>query len=175
LPDSLPAFVCSLGDSRLGGYADRRFRRTAPPAAQSFCWRRFAVATYKLAIPTLPTANLARTVAFYRDVLGFEVSVLWPDDSPAFCILIKDTVELSFTAAQPGWEPDRNVAMRLRVDDAMEIFDRIQSAIDVEWGPEVYDYGCREFSVRDCNGYSLIFSEETSDEPTCLVILGDEQ
>ena len=94
---------------------------------------------------------------------------MWPEDAPTFCILIKDTVELSFAAAPEGWAADRAVTVRLRVDDAMEVFERIRDDVQVEWGPEVYDYGCREFSVKDPNGYSLIFSEETDDEPTCDV------
>ena len=37
----------------------------------------------------------------------------------------------------------------------------------VEWGPEVYAYGRREFAVRDPTGAMLIFSEETDDPATC--------
>jgi len=132
------------------------------------------MATYHLAIPTLPTSDVPATVAFYRDLLGFDVAALWPEDAPTFCILIKDTVELSFTAAPDGWQADRSVSMRLRVDNALEIFERIRERVEVEWGPEVYDYGCREFSVKDCNGYSLIFTEETDDEPTCRVVGGED-
>ena len=39
--------------------------------------------------------------------------------------------------------------------------------LPIEWGPEVYWYGRREFAVRDPDGYLLIFSERTSDPPTC--------
>ena len=36
----------------------------------------------------------------------------------------------------------------------------------MEWGPEVYSYGCREFAVRDPEGHTVIFTEATADEPT---------
>lgn len=39
--------------------------------------------------------------------------------------------------------------------------------MELLWGPEVYHYGRREFSIRDPNGYELIFSEPTDDPPTC--------
>lgn len=131
------------------------------------------MARYMLAIPTLPTSDMSATVAFYRDLLGFDVAVLWPDDEPTFCILIKDAVEVSFTAAPEGWLADRGVAMRLRVNDTLAIYEQVRDVVEVEWGPEVYDYGCREFSIKDCNGYSLIFSQETDETPTCLVVGGD--
>jgi hypothetical protein len=34
-------------------------------------------------------------------------------------------------------------------------------------GAEVYSYGRREFAIRAPDGYLLIFSEETTDPPTC--------
>ena len=41
-----------------------------------------------------------------------------------------------------------------------------EKGIAVEWGPEVYGYGRREFAIKDCNGYLLTFSAPTSDPPT---------
>jgi hypothetical protein len=31
----------------------------------------------------------------------------------------------------------------------------------------VYQYGRREFAIRDPNGYMIIFTEQTDDPPTC--------
>ena len=44
---------------------------------------------------------------------------------------------------------------------------RSQAALPIEWGPEVYWYGRREFAIRDPSGYLIIFSEATTDPPTC--------
>jgi hypothetical protein len=42
----------------------------------------------------------------------------------------------------------------------------VKDRVAIEWGPEVYDYGRREFALRDPDGYLVIFSEETDDPPT---------
>jgi len=34
----------------------------------------------------------------------------------------------------------------------------VDSQWPIEWGPEVYGYGRREFAIKDCNGYTLTFS-----------------
>ena len=39
--------------------------------------------------------------------------------------------------------------------------------VTIEWGPEVYSYGRREFAIRDPDSYLLIFTEATEDPPTC--------
>jgi hypothetical protein len=44
----------------------------------------------------------------------------------------------------------------------------LRGHVRVDWGPEVYWYGRREFSFRDPDGYPIIISEETADPPTCL-------
>ncbi|MFQ5677217.1 MAG: hypothetical protein ACE5G1_15095 [bacterium] len=43
----------------------------------------------------------------------------------------------------------------------------IKDKVEVLWGPEVFQYGMREFAIRDCNGYTLAFGEPTDDPPTC--------
>ena len=43
----------------------------------------------------------------------------------------------------------------------------LSGRLPIQLGPEVYWYGRREFAVRDPDGYLLIFSERTSDPPTC--------
>lgn len=56
-------------------------------------------------VPRLPASNLARTIAFYRDVLGFTVDVAWPSAAPTFVILRRDQVSIGFFEPnhhQPG-------------------------------------------------------------------------
>jgi hypothetical protein len=52
-------------------------------------------------------------------------------------------------------------------DDVLGLHAAIKDLVKVEWGPEVYFYGRREFAVRDPDGYLLIFTEPTDDPPTC--------
>ena len=53
------------------------------------------------------------------------------------------------------------------VDDAQSLHEALRSDTPMEWGPEVYWYGRREFAVRDPNRYLVIFTEVTDDPPTC--------
>jgi catechol 2,3-dioxygenase-like lactoylglutathione lyase family enzyme len=118
-------------------------------------------------VPRLPVTDLARSVAFYRDVLGFRTDVLWPDDAPWFAILERDGVGVGLfvpTAENPvtaGY-----AELYIDVTDARLLHQRVKDRVAIEWGPEVYTYGRREFALRDPDGYLVIFSKETDDPPT---------
>lgn len=117
--------------------------------------------------PRLPVANLDRTIAFYRDVLAFELEVSWPEVRPTFALLGRGGVRLGFfepTEHQPG--PVGYAELVLHVADAEGVHALVAQRVPIEWGPEVYSYGCREFAFRDPDQYLLIVSEETDATPT---------
>lgn len=119
-------------------------------------------------IPRLPVADLDRTIAFYRDVLGFRPTVLWPDPArPSFAILERGRARVAFF----DFEAPRHgrigyAELYIRVPDAAALHARLARKCTIEWGPEVYGYGNREFGLRDPDGYLLIFTEPTQDPPT---------
>lgn len=119
-------------------------------------------------IPRLPVTDLERSLAFYRDVLGFRPSVLWPNrDEPSFAILDRDGASVGlFLADVSRADRGRNVELYIRVPDAATLHTELREKCPIEWGPEVYSYGNREFALRDPDGYLLIFTEETDDPPT---------
>jgi hypothetical protein len=47
----------------------------------------------------------------------------------------------------------------------LAVLERMGSAATIEWGPEVFEYGRRECSIKDPTGYSVVLSEETDDPP----------
>ena len=53
------------------------------------------------------------------------------------------------------------------VEDVMALYATIAGNVAIEWGPEAYSYGRREFAIKDPNGYLLVFSERTKDPPDC--------
>lgn len=55
-------------------------------------------------VPRLPAADLSRTVGFYKEALGFEPEVLWPEDAPTFVILRRDAARLGFFQLTPEHE-----------------------------------------------------------------------
>ena len=36
--------------------------------------------------------------------------------------------------------------------------------VEVQWGPEVYEYGMHEFAIKDCNGYTISFGQPVAPE-----------
>lgn len=116
--------------------------------------------------PRLPVASLATSSRFYRDVLGFECAHPDPTDADGFVIVHRDGFGVQLVLARPD-EPAPRVTIWAQVDDAAAEHERVKARAVIEWGPEVYWYGCREFSVRDPDGHSVIFSSPTSEPPSC--------
>lgn len=125
------------------------------------------MSTFTHIIPRLPVADFQRSLAFYCDTLGFQVNVLWPEDDPAFGILDRDGASVGLfvpTAEHPvqiGY-----AELYIEATDVPALHATLRDRLQIEWGPEVYSYGRREFAVRDPDGYLIIFTEETSDPPT---------
>ena len=117
--------------------------------------------------PRLPVRDLGRTIDFYSGRLGFGVNVLWPKTNPTFAILRRDSTSVGF------FEPTEHQTGRIgyaelyiEVTDSLALYDSIKSNVPIEWGPEFYSYGRREFSLRDPNGYLVIFTEPTEEPPS---------
>ena len=119
----------------------------------------------------LKTSDIGRTVDFYTKVLGFTVDTLWPTDKPSLCIIDRGDVHLMFSEEDhwdvPGAAPAMTGQLVLDVSDVSALHESLAGKVDVLWGPEVYEYGRREFSIRDPNGYRLVFSEATREPATC--------
>jgi uncharacterized glyoxalase superfamily protein PhnB len=75
-------------------------------------------------------------------------------------------------AARPGRKGRREArapaTLWLDVEELPALHASIAKQTTIEWGPEVYSYGRREFGFRDPDGNWVILSEVTSDPPTCV-------
>jgi catechol 2,3-dioxygenase-like lactoylglutathione lyase family enzyme len=114
---------------------------------------------FKGITPFLKTKDLAHTIQFYVDVLGFVVDSKWPADNPTDCILDNGHVHLAFGTDPQNWYPDPALSGQLwiEVDDVTALHANVAGKVAIEWGPEVYSYGRREFAIKDPNGYLLTF------------------
>ncbi len=114
--------------------------------------------------PRLPVADLQRSIAFYQDTLGFHMEVAWPDPNPTFALLTRDNVTIGlFEPMQDQSQSIGYAELYIEVDSAQELHAAWKERVKVEWGPEVYSYGRREFAVRDPDSYLVIFTEPTED------------
>jgi catechol 2,3-dioxygenase-like lactoylglutathione lyase family enzyme len=118
--------------------------------------------------PRLPVADLRPAIEFYVNLLEFKLGLLWPQHAPTFVILDRDGTSVQFCLADAtGQIPVERATLCFDVDDVRALHANLTGKVAVEWGPEVYWYGRREFAIRDPGGYLLIFSEPTDDPPTC--------
>jgi uncharacterized glyoxalase superfamily protein PhnB len=121
----------------------------------------------------LIASDLEETVAFYKR-LGFDCTGLWTppghdDGKPVWCEVERDDVRLMFNKGDPEPHdhgdgvmhadvPTMSGSIYINVDDIDALFAELRPQLDtVEWEPDDFPHGMREFAVRDCNGYLLIF------------------
>lgn len=123
------------------------------------------MATFSKATPMLRARDLDETVRFCVDVLGFSVDTLHPEGAPTFAVLDHGPVSICFDTVL--WDADPQMTGQIMFDcsAARALHAAIADRADVLWGPEVYAYGRREFSISDPNGYALVFSKRTDDPP----------
>ncbi len=114
--------------------------------------------------PFFIVSGVDRTIAFYRDKLGFETRFREPDREPFFAIVGRDRAMLFVKSgeAEPLPNPKRDPAMRwdayVSVPDpdalAAEFVDRgVTFSVPVK---DTHD-GLRGFEITDPDGYVLFF------------------
>ena len=119
--------------------------------------------------PNLLVADVDRSLAFYRDVLGFEVGQMVPDASPfVFAIVRSGPVEVYLNAPGPAVEEypafkDRPIGGTLtlfvRVTGIRAVYDDLASRVNVVMPLEKKWYGVTEFAFTDPDGYVITFAE----------------
>ena len=112
--------------------------------------------------------DVAETIDFYTDVLGFEVTGRWDEDGrPLWAELARPSpnglVRLWFFAgALPGKPvPVLTGLIYIFVDDVDAEAAKIAPHVKALWGPEDQEYGLREFGFEDLNGYMLVYAKDT--------------
>ena len=123
-------------------------------------------ATLKQVAPQFVVTDVVRTAEYYRDTLGFEILGYFADP-PVYAMVRRDGVELHFGKAD-GDEIKVNGSVRkglgtdayIFVDDVNTLYKELVAAgADVIEGPIRRVYDCVEITVKDCNGFQLVFGE----------------
>ncbi len=113
-------------------------------------------------VPALLVRDMAETLAFYRK-LGFEVVGCHPDEKdPTWAEVARDGVALQFHTEPPHGTPAAPICsgtFYFFPESVGALADELSGAVAFAWGPEVMEYGMREFGVQDPNGYYLAFTE----------------
>jgi uncharacterized glyoxalase superfamily protein PhnB len=116
--------------------------------------------------PQFFATDIPRTLAFYKNKLGFECQSTWPEtqhDRPVYAIVARDSHAIHFRcAAPPTPNPDKYadelLDAYLSVDDADALYAEY-AAKGVEFTRELANtpWQTREFVVKDCDGRLLAF------------------
>jgi catechol 2,3-dioxygenase-like lactoylglutathione lyase family enzyme len=132
-------------------------------------------------VPELDVSDLGRSLAFYVDVLGFEVRYQRPEER--FAYLKREGAELMLEEAEgPGrrfvtapLEPPfgRGMNLQIRATDVRALLAAVREAgaevvIDLEerwYRRNADEVGNRQFVVADPDGYLLRFFEDLGARP----------
>jgi uncharacterized glyoxalase superfamily protein PhnB len=122
--------------------------------------------------PNLVVSNVERSIAFYRDVLGFTVQATVPDVSPyVFAVVQSGGVEIFLNAPEPVFAEyppltDRRLGGTLtlfvHVDDVRAAHESLKDRVVVVMPLETKWYGVTEFAFTDPDGYVITFAQPES-------------
>jgi catechol 2,3-dioxygenase-like lactoylglutathione lyase family enzyme len=115
------------------------------------------------AMPVLSCKNVAASIAFYTDKLGFAASA-W-GEPPTFAILQRGTASIALAQAEKP-AVSRTWAAYVYVADAdvlyRELFDH---GVRIEHAPMTQSYNCRDFVVDDPDGHMICFGQVLKPDP----------
>jgi catechol 2,3-dioxygenase-like lactoylglutathione lyase family enzyme len=120
--------------------------------------------------PNLIVTDVERSIAFYRDVLGFSVVTTVPDAPPyVFAIVKSGPVEVFLNAPGPAVEEypvfkDRPIGGTLTlfigIVGIRAAYETLKSRVNVVLPLEKKWYGPTEFACTDPDGYVITFAEQ---------------
>ncbi len=122
--------------------------------------------------PNLLVADVARSLAFYTDVLGFGRGMTVPDQPPlVFASVSAGPVEIFFNDAAATIEEYPSLQGRpigasgtlfIEVTDIDAYFADVAPRVTVVKPLHTQWYGMREFAITDPDGYLLTFAQPVS-------------
>ena len=119
--------------------------------------------------PNLVVSDVDRSLAFYRDVLGFSVAQTVPDVAPlVFAIMQAGPVEIFLNAPEPAYAEypafrDRPIGgtltLFIEATDVRGLHAALADRVTVVMPLEKKWYGVTEFAIADPDGYLITFAE----------------
>jgi uncharacterized glyoxalase superfamily protein PhnB len=109
--------------------------------------------------PILVTDDMDRSIRFYVEVLGFTCGL----QTPGYSNLQRDAVRIML-AGPNGHEPwhgakfTGQLYIGLETAEAVDaLWATVQDRAEIIYPIDDFEYGAREFGIRDDNGYHLAF------------------
>jgi len=115
------------------------------------------------ATPSFTVGDLEMSLAFYRDVLGFDVEETWKDDQGQVMGLSLKAGDVSFMIGQDDWKKGRDrkkgegfriyCETKKKVDDLAKRIEAKGGRLDQ--GPTDEPWGVRDISLTDPDGFKV--------------------
>jgi len=119
--------------------------------------------------PNLIVSDVSRSIAFYRDVLGFILAQTVPDAEPfVFAIVRSGNVEIFLNAPGPAQEEypafkgrpiGGTLTLFIEVSNIRASHDELKDRVQVVMPLETKWYGVTEFAFLDPDGYIITFAQ----------------
>ena len=136
-------------------------------------------------VPYLEVFDMAASVAFYRDVLGFQVKFATPEVETAegrfshFVRLARGEVDLMLNTAydsnerppersEARWAGCRHVHLYIDADDVPALYAQMTGRGLQAAAPAETAYGYLAFHASDPDGYRLVFHQPLPGTPEAL-------
>jgi uncharacterized glyoxalase superfamily protein PhnB len=126
--------------------------------------------------PMLAVRNMKQTIQFYRDSLGFQMGMAFPDaDNPEYADLSKDGMVIMLVPAKNIGIDDKEklgigVNLYMQIDGDIDEYYKELNKKGVEIVVDIKDepFGIRDFTVEDINGYKLTFNQVSKAVKACM-------
>jgi len=109
--------------------------------------------------PMLTVTSIDSAIEFYRDLLGFQLVSSFPGSA---CMRLDD-VEIMFSLPNehlPFTRPMMTGSLYFKTDQVDVLWEHLKDRCQVDYPIEDFEYGMREFAIRDNSGYLLQFGQE---------------
>jgi uncharacterized glyoxalase superfamily protein PhnB len=124
------------------------------------------------AVPNVLVADMTKSIAFYRDVLGFALDITVPPEAPfVFAAMKRGDVEIFLNDAATAQRDFPPLAGRplggtntiyVKLEEGLEAYhQQVKARAPLAMPLTRQPYGMTEFAVTDPDGYVLFFAGES--------------
>ncbi len=126
-----------------------------------FSQKSLIVMRFRELTPMIYVPDLRKAVDFYTGMLGFtcfEYSDEWQ-----WAAIGRDSVGLMLAMPNehtPYTGPSFSGSFYIKVDDVDTLWAELKNKVEVVYGIDNFDYGMRDFAIKDNNGFMLQFGQD---------------
>jgi uncharacterized glyoxalase superfamily protein PhnB len=115
--------------------------------------------------PVFAVRDVVASLAYYRDVLGFDVAFTW-GEPVIYAGVCRGGVTIHLQAASQTARPAGGSELYVFVGSADDVHRELRGrGARICKPPETYPYGLRDFPVEDLDGNVLVYASPASVDP----------